>query len=51
MGIIMTDEGFKHYIIQRVIPELKEEGFDTSLESDGEDDYVTLTIRRWHRYY
>ena len=48
---MMTDKDLKHYIIQRIIPDLKEEGFDTSLESDGEDDYVILTIHRRHRYY
>lgn len=47
----MTDKDLKHYIIQRVIPDLKEEGFDSSLESDDEDDYVTLNIQRRHRYY
>lgn len=47
----MTNDDFKHYITQRVIPDLKHEGFDSSLESDHDDDYVTLTIQRKHRYY
>ena len=47
----MTDDDFEHYIIQRIIPDLQQEGFDSSLDDAGDDDYVTLTIQRRHRYY
>lgn len=45
----MTDKDFKHYLTQRVIPDLQDAGFDSSLGSDEEDD-VTLTIQR-RKYY
>lgn len=49
--IAMTDQDLKHYLTKRVIPDLQDSGFDSSLESDGDDNYVTLTIQRNHRYY
>ena len=45
----MTDQDFKHYLTKRVIPDLQDVGFDSSLEADEEDD-VTLTIHR-RKYY
>ena len=49
--IKMTEQDLKHYLTQRVIPELQHEGFDSSLDSDRDDDSVTLTIQRNHHYY
>jgi hypothetical protein len=49
--IEMTNDDLEHYITQRIIPDLKHEGFDSSIESDSDDEYVTLTIQRHHRYY
>ena len=46
-----TDDDFKHYLAQRVIPDLQQEGFDSTLEQDTEDDQITLTIQRTQRYY
>jgi hypothetical protein len=46
-----TDDDFKHYLAQRVIPDLQQEGFDTSLKQDNKDDYITLTIQRKQHYY
>ncbi len=46
-----TDDDFKHYLTQRVIPDLQDAGFDSSLEYDTEDDYITLTIQRKQHYY
>ena len=46
-----TDDDFTHYLTQRVIPDLQQEGFDSTLEQDNEDDYITLTIQRNQRYY
>ena len=47
----MTDDDLEHYIIQRISPDLQQEGFDSSLEHEDEDDYITLTIHRRQRYY
>ena len=47
----MTDEKLEDYIIQRIIPDLKREGFDSSLEDAENDDHVILTIQRRHQYY
>jgi hypothetical protein len=41
----------EHYIIQRIIPDLQHAGFDTSINDDDEDGYMTLTIQRRQRYY
>jgi hypothetical protein len=49
MLIGMTDQDFKHYLTKRVIPDLKDAGFDSAIESD-EDHDVTLTIQR-RKYY
>jgi hypothetical protein len=46
-----ADDDFKHYLTQRVIPDLKHDGFESSLEHDAEDDYITLTIHRKQQYY
>jgi hypothetical protein len=46
----VTNEDMEHYLTQRVIPDLQDAGFDSSLES-AEDDYVTLTIQRRQHYY
>ena len=45
----MTDHDLARYLTKRVIPDLQDAGFDSSLESDEEDD-VTLTIHR-RKYY
>lgn len=45
----MTDQDLKRYLTKRVIPDLQDAGFDSTLESDEEDD-VTLTIQR-RKYY
>jgi hypothetical protein len=47
----LTNDDLKRYIAQQIIPDLKQEGFDTSLESDHDDNYLTLTIQRRYRYY
>jgi hypothetical protein len=49
--IELTNDDLKHYITQQIIPDLQHAGFDTSLESDHDDDYVTLTIQCKHHYY
>lgn len=46
-----TDDDFKQYLTQRVIPDLKHAGFDSSLEHDNEEHYITLTIQRNQQYY
>lgn len=46
-----ADDDFKHYLTQRVIPDLTHAGFDSTLEHDNEDDYITLTIQRNQQYY
>ena len=48
--IVVTNDDMEEYITERIIPDLKQEGFESSLES-GEDDYVTLTIQRKKQYY
>lgn len=47
----MTNDDLAHYIIQRIIPDLEHAGFDSALEAAGDEDFVTLTIQRRHRYY
>ena len=49
--IALTDHDLKHYLAKRVIPDLEDAGFDSSLESTSDDDYPTLTIQRNNRYY
>ena len=49
--IAMTDHELKHYLTKRVIPDLQNAGFDSSLESDNDEDYMKLTIQRKHNYY
>jgi hypothetical protein len=46
----MTDQDFTHYLTKRVIPDLQDAGFDSSLKYDESDD-VTLTIQRRKQYY
>lgn len=47
----MAKDDMEQYIAERIIPDLKQEGFESSLEHDENDDYVTLTVQRKHRYY
>jgi hypothetical protein len=45
----MIDHDLKHYLTKRVIPDLQDAGFDSTLEADEDD--VTLTIQRRKHYY